>query len=56
MEWMRKQDPSFCCIQETCLNIKNRYHLRVYTNNKWTEKEIRKTPFTVASNNKNIMG
>ena len=25
---MQKQDP-YCCIQETHLNIKDRYHLRV---------------------------
>jgi hypothetical protein len=25
---MDKQDPSFCCSQETHLNIKDRYHIR----------------------------
>ncbi|KAL6041447.1 hypothetical protein STEG23_023562 [Scotinomys teguina] len=28
-EWIRKQDPSFCCIQETHLNFKDRHYLRV---------------------------
>ncbi|KAL6085697.1 hypothetical protein STEG23_017954 [Scotinomys teguina] len=28
-EWIRKQDPSFCCIQETHLNFKDRHNLRV---------------------------
>ena len=28
-EWIRKQDPSFCCIQETHLNSKDRHYLRV---------------------------
>jgi hypothetical protein len=28
-ECMVKQDPSFRCIQETHLNIKDRHHLRI---------------------------
>ncbi|KAL6071572.1 hypothetical protein STEG23_024543, partial [Scotinomys teguina] len=28
-EWIRKQGPSFCCIQETHLNFKDRHYLRV---------------------------
>ena len=27
-EWMRKQDPSFCCIQKIYLNIKDRHYFR----------------------------
>ena len=29
MEWIQKQDPSFCYIKETHLNIKDRHYLRV---------------------------
>jgi exonuclease III len=29
MEWMQKQEPSFCCIQETQFNTKDRHYLRV---------------------------
>ena len=28
-DWIRKQDPTFCCIQETHLNIKDKNYLRV---------------------------
>jgi hypothetical protein len=28
-DWMHKQDPAFCCIQETHLNDKDRHYLRV---------------------------
>ena len=28
-DWIRKQDPAFCCIQETYLNDKDRHYLRV---------------------------
>ena len=28
-DWIRKQDPTFCCIQETHLNHKDRHLLRV---------------------------
>jgi exonuclease III len=28
-DWMHKQDPAFCCIQETHLNNKDRHYLRV---------------------------
>ncbi|XP_076422449.1 membrane-associated guanylate kinase, WW and PDZ domain-containing protein 2 isoform X12 [Peromyscus maniculatus bairdii] len=28
-EWIRKQDPSFCCIQETHLKFKDRHYLRI---------------------------
>ena len=28
-DWVRKQNPSFCCIQETHLKHKERHHLRV---------------------------
>jgi exonuclease III len=28
-EWIHKQDPAFCCIQETNLNNKDRHYLRV---------------------------
>ena len=28
-EWFLKQDPFFCCIQETHINIKSRHYLRV---------------------------
>lgn len=28
-EWIQKQYPSPCCIQQTHLNIKDRYHLGV---------------------------
>jgi len=27
-EWIHKQDPSFCCIQEAHFRIKDRYYLR----------------------------
>ena len=27
--WIRKQDPAFCCIQETHLSDKNRHYLRI---------------------------
>ena len=27
--WIRKQDPTFCCLQETHLNHKDRHYLRV---------------------------
>ena len=28
-DWIGKQDPRFCCLQETHLNHKDRYYLRV---------------------------
>jgi exonuclease III len=28
-DWLHKQDPTFCCIQETHLRDKDRYYLRV---------------------------
>ena len=28
-DWIRKQDPTFCCLQETHLNHKDRHLLRV---------------------------
>jgi exonuclease III len=28
-DWLWKQDPTFCCIQETHLRDKNRHYLRV---------------------------
>jgi exonuclease III len=28
-DWIHKQDPELCCIQETNLNNKDRYHLRI---------------------------
>jgi hypothetical protein len=28
-KWLCKQDPAFCCIQETYLNNKDRHYLRV---------------------------
>jgi exonuclease III len=28
-EWLHKQDPTFCCLQETYLRGKDRYYLRV---------------------------
>ena len=28
-DWLHKQDPTFCCIQETHLRNKDRYYLRV---------------------------
>jgi hypothetical protein len=28
-DWICKQDPAFCCIQETHINNKDRYYLRV---------------------------
>ena len=28
-DWICKQDPAFCCIQETHINNKDRHHLRV---------------------------
>jgi exonuclease III len=28
-DWIYKQDPAFCCIQETNLNNKDRHYLRV---------------------------
>ena len=28
-DWLHKQDPTFCCIQETYLSDKDRYYLRV---------------------------
>ena len=28
-EWLRKQDPTFCCIQETHLRNKDKHYLRV---------------------------
>ena len=28
-DWIQKQNPSFFCIQETNLNLKDRHHLRV---------------------------
>ena len=28
-DWIFKQDPAFCCIQETHLRNKDRHHLRV---------------------------
>ena len=27
--WIRKQDPTFCCIQETHLSVKDKHYLRV---------------------------
>jgi exonuclease III len=29
IDWLCKQDPTFCCIQETHLSDKERYYLRV---------------------------
>jgi hypothetical protein len=29
IDWICKQDPAFCCIQETRLSDKDRYYLRV---------------------------
>jgi exonuclease III len=28
-DWIHKQDPAFCCIQETHLSDKDRHYLRV---------------------------
>ena len=28
-DWIRKQDPTFCCIQETHLSVKNKDYLKV---------------------------
>ena len=28
-EWIQKQDPSICCLQETHLKTRNRYRLKV---------------------------
>ena len=28
-EWIHKQDPIFCCLQETQLNLKDRHYLRI---------------------------
>ena len=28
-DWLNKQDPTFCCIQETHLRDKHRHHLRI---------------------------
>ena len=28
-DWIQKQDPTFCCLQETHLNHKDRHLLRV---------------------------
>ena len=28
-DWLRKQDPTFCCIQETHLSVKDKHYLRV---------------------------
>ena len=28
-KWIQKQDPAFCCLQETHLNLKDRHYLRV---------------------------
>ena len=28
-DWIRKQDPTFCCIQETHLSVKDKHYLRV---------------------------
>jgi hypothetical protein len=28
-DWISKQDPAFCCIQETYLSIKDRHYLKV---------------------------
>jgi hypothetical protein len=28
-DWIHKQDPAFCCIQETHLNDKDRHYLRI---------------------------
>lgn len=33
-EWMSKHDPSFCCIQETYFNIKDRHYVKV---NNWKQ-------------------
>ena len=29
IDWIWKQDPTFCCIQETHLSVKDKNHLRV---------------------------
>jgi hypothetical protein len=29
IDWIHKQDPAFCCIQETHLNNKDRHYLRI---------------------------
>jgi exonuclease III len=29
IDWLHKQDPTFCCLQETHLRHKDRYYLRV---------------------------
>ena len=28
-DWIHKQDPAFCCIQETHFSVKDRHYLRV---------------------------
>jgi exonuclease III len=28
-DWLHKQDPTFCCLQETHLREKDRYYLRM---------------------------
>ena len=28
-DWIRKQDPTFCCIQETHLSVKDKNYLRI---------------------------
>jgi hypothetical protein len=36
-DWVHKQDPTFCCIQETQLRDKSRHYLRVKAGKQFSE-------------------
>ena len=44
-DWIKKQDPSICCLQETHFRQKDTYNLKIRLENllplKWSSKESR---------------
>jgi exonuclease III len=39
-DWLHKQDPTYCCIQETHLSDKNRYYLRVKAGKQFSKQMV----------------
>ena len=49
-DWLRKQDPTFCCIQETHLTVKDKNYLRVKLEDNSTSKWSQETSWSCHSN------
>jgi exonuclease III len=49
-DWIHKQEPEFCCIQETYLSGKHRYYLRIKGWKKFPSKWSKETSWSNLSN------